>query len=139
MTREEFGKVQIGDMVVITVHGQNYGKKGIVFDMHRDKNFGTGWVYLEPYECEFTFSNPRKTNKDGFYIFRHPFIGYPKKETEGKTFCISQMDNMNLIEWPTTNFTDSELKVIDRFLEELNKHIDNVFVDKVTIFDEGVD
>ena len=40
------------------------------------------------------------------------------------------------VEWPATNYTDEEIKIIDRFLNDLNKYLDGYSVDGIYVFDD---
>ena len=52
-----------------------------------------------------------------------------------KIFYIQPMFGRDGIKWPTYNFTEKELKVIDKFLKELSDYVDGVSVDSITILD----
>jgi hypothetical protein len=81
MDRHQFYKLEIGDYVQITQHGQNNGKIGRVTKVY-DRGLGYGGsVYLTPYNCEFGFSNPRK-REDGSYSFNHQSLKYLGKSPE---------------------------------------------------------
>ncbi len=142
MTRHEFYKLQIGEYVEITQHGQNKGKIGKVVKM-RDRGLGYGGrIYVAPYNCDFGFSNKRRQlDGGGAYAFNHesirrlgelPIIS-PKSD---KLFYVAAMYGEDGIEWSTTNFTEEELKTIDRFLKELNEHASKVTIDCIVIMDE---
>ena len=40
------------------------------------------------------------------------------------------------VEWPATNYTDEEIKIIYRFLNDLNKYFDGYSVDCICVFDD---
>lgn len=66
---------------------------------------------------------------------------YPEKEDSppqktDKKFYIAAMFNGEGASWSTENFTDSELEVIERFLEELNPHIGNIYIDDIAIIED---
>jgi len=79
MTKQELLNLRIGNKVVITNHGKNKGKMGIVNDIIRGP-FGAGMVYIEPIDCkfEFTHKNYHTTNDEGYYAWNYYSIGYPK-------------------------------------------------------------
>ena len=60
MTRAEFNKLEIGNYVQITQHGQNKGKIGKVANLWTYGLGLGGGAYLIPHDCEFNFSNPRQ-------------------------------------------------------------------------------
>jgi hypothetical protein len=144
MKRADFHKIEVGDYVQITQHGQNKGKIGIVAKKQGGSLYG-GSIYLKPYNCEFGFSNKtdwRQKNalKDELYEFNHGSIGYLGKTPDipaksNKTFYIGVMFSQQSIEWSTANFTDEELKIIDKFLKELDKHASGVTIDAIAIVD----
>lgn len=77
MTGKELQDLRIGDIVIISTHGQNKGKRGQVDDIIR------GSAYLRPLDGEFTFYNQssRTKNENGLYRFAHETIQvYPRKE-----------------------------------------------------------
>jgi hypothetical protein len=79
MTKKEFRNLKVGEKVVITVHGRNQGKIGIVKYIGRDQ-FGLGLAYLEPFECEFEMYPQRGLrNADGLCGWNHYGIAYLKK------------------------------------------------------------
>jgi hypothetical protein len=137
MTKDEFLNLRIGDTVVITNHGKNKGKMGIVDDIIRGGVFGLGCAYLEPFECEFEFSNSlRPKNKEGLYGWNHHGINYPKSPVS-KDFYIEAMYTRDGVSWAANNFTLSELIVIERFLKEFNEHATGLVVDSLAILDRG--
>jgi hypothetical protein len=50
-----------------------------------------------------------------------------------KIFYVIVMHEKEGIEWPATNFTDDELKVVDRFLKELNERTSDKLIDTIVI------
>jgi hypothetical protein len=119
MNKNEASKLKIGDTVVITQHGKNKGKKGIVREIHGST------AYLEPFECEFEFVNDsswRLHSREGLYGYNTVSINYPK-EPSNKEFQVALMYKNDEISWSTDNFTSNELKIIDRFLKEVDEHI----------------
>jgi hypothetical protein len=141
MTRYEFNQVKLGDIVEISMHGFNKGKKGIIRDIKRDPDGDTRLVYLEPLECEFVFGKgtikPLRM-KDGLYPWNNRGINY-LKQPHGKTFYIAEMFGAEGVSWSAENFTETELKVIDRFLTELDDHICGRTVESIVILNEDID
>ena len=141
MTKNEFEKLEVGNYVQVTIHGQNKGKIGVVKRIRRNELYG-GSVYLAPYNCEFGLSNKsNRRQKDGLTSFNHESIRYLGKSPtplpkSDKIFYVSAMCGGDVIEWPTENFTNEELKVIDRFLDELNGRAGGVRIDSVCILDD---
>lgn len=135
--KSEFKNLQIGDVVIITSHGKNRGKMGIVREIRRRPQYG-GIAYLEPLNCEFEFSNiqTRQQNKDGFYWWQHTNIRYPEKDSK-KKFYVSVFFE-TAVSWPTTNFNQKELAVIERYLKELTEHTKNsVLIKSIGIADDN--
>lgn len=54
----------------------------------------------------------------------------------GKEFYVAEMYGEEGVLWSAENFTDEELAVIDRFLNELNKHASTKTIDCVVIFND---
>lgn len=68
MNQKEFKKLKVGDIVVITVHGMNNGKKGVV------REIAGRTVYLEPHKCVFEFSSSHRwrfNRKPGLYGYNY--------------------------------------------------------------------
>lgn len=127
---KEFKNIQIGDIVIITQHGKNQGKMGIV------RKIDEGSVYLEPFQCEFEFANKsgwRLHKYKDLYGFGYVSVNHPSRpEKSDKTFYIADKYGGEGIEWSTSNFTNNELNVIDRFLKELEEHSD---IEEIVILD----
>lgn len=93
MTKDEFKKLEVGDVVKITFQGKNYGKLGTVREIHLHHS---GVVCLEPLNCQFDVPEGYKLeqNKDGFYYFRHSGISYriedSKKDIYGTWIPVSE-------------------------------------------------
>jgi hypothetical protein len=56
-----------------------------------------------------------------------------------KSFYVVERFGGDGTEWSTENFNEDELKVIDRFLEELRPHIENVEVEDIMILNDDID
>lgn len=141
MIKQEFKNLKIGDIVVITAHGKNKGKTGIVSEIYRDTLFGTGIAYLKPFKCEFGSSNKNawRNKKPGLYGFSYVSIDCLDRKKSDKIFCVDDMYGNNSASWPTNNFTEQDLKVIDRFLQELNEHASGMTIDGIAILDNEED
>jgi hypothetical protein len=140
MTKDEFRDLRIEDKVVLTNHGKNKGKMGIVKDIIRGP-FNMGIAYLEPFECEFEFINaksPHIPNKNGFYGWNQNGIDLPKKPVN-KEFYLRTLYGNTGISWPADNFTEKELDVISRFLEEVSDHMGIEKIGSVDILDNEED
>lgn len=137
MTKNEFNNLTIGDKVVITTHGKNRGKIGIVREIEKSE-FGQDLAYLEPFECAFEFCNDRKLhNTEGLFGWNSMGINYIKRPSV-KEFHVAGISILNSVSWPVNNFTPKELNVIDRFLKELKEHTDKVLIDSVSILDREI-
>lgn len=127
MTRNEFRNIKIGEEIIITTHGKNKGKKGIVKEIRRDKD-GPCIIYLEPVDCVFEFCPDYKRwqNNDGLYGWNSYGIKYPKKQINKEFYVsvINEKEDDEVICWPAENFTSKELEVVTRFLKEMNEHVD---------------
>ena len=134
MTKNELKNLKIGDRVVITTHGKNQGKMGIVNGVY---DWG---AYLEPFQCEFEFSKSthKLTDENGNYGFNVGSIAYPKKQIK-KEFYVCTMFAGDEVSWSANNFTEKELDIIERFLSELNGRIEGKCIDGISIIDEDVD
>ena len=53
-----------------------------------------------------------------------------------KIFYIVEANGGDGISWPTKNFTEDELKVIERFLEELDTKLGDMSIEEVVIMDD---
>ena len=135
MTKKELQNLRIGDIVVISIHGNNKGKRGTVDDIIRYECGGV--VYLTPLDCEFTFYNPKTRCKDknGLYQFRHESIQLDKPIVK-KEFYMVPMLGKKPITWSADNFTSKELIVIDRFIKELIENASDVTLNDILIIDE---
>jgi hypothetical protein len=140
MNKKEFENLKIGDIVEITSHGKNRGKKGLVSDIKRNITYGGGKVFLAPIDCEFEFYKTRRTklNEFGLSEWKHESINYPKPQTN-KHFYVGTMFGEKGISWPAKNFTSKELDVIDRFLKEFNERASGCCVDCIVILDDDED
>lgn len=135
MNKEELKNLRIGDIVIVSGHGNNKGKRGIVNDIVR---FGgeRGETYLNPLDGEFTFynQNTRRRNKDGLYGFAHQTIQlYSTKEAPKKEFYITGRFLEKGITWSANSFTSKDLVVLNRFIKELNE---NALGLEISILDE---
>ena len=133
MDKKQFNNLRIGDTVIVTIHGQNKGKIGVVEDIVRFGGYGT--AYLRPVGCEFGFSNPRKKNKDSLYGFTNSSIQIIKPG-EKKKFYVAEMFGGEGRSWSADNFNTRELKIIERFLEEFNERSSPLFVESIHIFED---
>lgn len=126
MTRNEFHNIKIGDELVITTHGRNKGKRGIVREIKRD-NDGPCIVYLEPVDCVFEFCSDygRWRIKGNLYGWNSYGISYPKKliSKEFNVCLINEKEDDEVICWTAEKFTLKELEIVDKFLKELNEHV----------------
>lgn len=135
MTQSEFWNLEVGDIVIVTAHGRNKGKKGEVAEISRSTH-GRGPIYLKPLDGEFEFYSPRtrNINKDGLFAFSYETIALAEKRPK-KEFYIGVMFGESGPSWPADNFTHTELKVIERFLKEFNEHAEGLSIDCVAILD----
>jgi len=53
-----------------------------------------------------------------------------------KIFYVAAKYGEEGVEWPTTTFTEKELNIIARFLDELNEHASEVNIDAIVIMDQ---
>ena len=138
MLKSEFNNLRMGDTVVITNHGRNKGKMGIVKNIVRhDVNEGT--IYIEPIDCDFSFTNSyRKPNKEGLYSWSRQSIGLLKKP-HNKKFYVEQMFGEDSVSWSADNFTLDDLLIIDRFLNKFNEKADGLTIDSVAILNDNED
>jgi len=138
MTKNEFNNLRIGDTVVVTNHGRNKGKMGTVRDIVRH-DINEGAIYIEPIDCEFGFANSyRKPNKEGCWSWSRQSIGLPKKNSKDKIFYIVEAHGGDGVSWSTKNFTEAELKVIERFLEEVEEKPDGMCMEEIVVMDDEV-
>ena len=143
MTRDEFENLQIGEYVKVTQHGVNKGKIGKIIEK---RSYRT--VLLEPVECEYILPKGHKNDYDQVYVRENPgttfmVFNYESLKCLGnspifkeKEFYIALMFGEDGISWPTTNFNDKELKVIQRFINELNEHIGGASIESIDIMDK---
>jgi hypothetical protein len=139
MKKQEFKNLKNGDIVIIN-NGKNKGKEGIVRQINRSPFDNIGVVYLEPHWCEFEYTNDN-TGCDvmrGMCRYNYQSINYPNKP-HGKTFYIAEMFGEPGSSWSAENFTEDELSVIERFLNELNVKIEGKCVDTICIFNPNPD
>lgn len=136
MNVADFSNLKVGDVVIITAPGANKGKQGIVSEIEKVSRLGI--AYLKPLNCEFEFpdgANLEARFKNGLYgWYRHWIAQLPKPKVD-KLFYISRMYGEEGIEWSTENFNERELKVVEKFLKELNEHIAGIEVDAIAILD----
>jgi hypothetical protein len=95
MTRQTFEKVEVGDYVQVTQHGQNKGKIGQIVKL------SARGAYLTPYNCEFKLLNiPDWRQKDGLTVFNYESLKYldktpivPEKvELRFYNFAVNELD-----------------------------------------------
>jgi len=82
MNKKEFSNLKTGEVVIITVHGKNFGKQGIVEAIHYNRNNEGGRAYLRPLNCIFEFSksvNSVRISDNGLCRFGHSNISYLNK------------------------------------------------------------
>ncbi len=131
MNKKEFENLQIGDYVQLNCRGLNRGKIARVL-----KRIDYRHVLIEPHNCVFDFGSSKKEIGNGLCAFNYESLkrlgSSPIAKT--KTFYIAEMFG-TATSWPTTNFNDTELKVIGRFLKELNENINCKTVDVIHILD----
>lgn len=53
-----------------------------------------------------------------------------------KVFYVMEWGNGEGAEWSTDNFNEEELKVVERFLKELEEHSNGLEIESVHILDE---
>ena len=83
MNKKEFDTLEIGEVVIITIPGKNFGKQGTVESICQNRyNSGGKWIYLRPINCIFEFNKTVKsvrTRDDGTSRFGHAAISYLNK------------------------------------------------------------
>jgi len=138
MNQKELKNLKVGNIVVITTHGGNQGKRGMVTEILRDM-WGESNVYLQPLDGEFTFYNPktRRKNKHGFYAFAHQtFQLIPSIDEPIKEFYMTPMLGNKPITWPANNYTPKELVTLKRFIKDLNEKASGIQFNGISILDE---
>lgn len=134
MTSQEFKNLKVGSVVTITQTGKNKGKKGTVVRIEKE-----GTAYLKPLDCEFEFSNYSSwrlhLKDEGLYGFSYTCINYVDRKKSDKTFYAALMFGEE-VSWSTENFTEQELRIVDKFLKELNERVGGKAIDGIHIFDK---
>lgn len=139
MNREQFNNLRIGDIVSVTVQGNNKGKKGVVEDIIRSPYYT---VYLKCLNEDFEFYDKKakdRRSKNGAYAFNYCSLQIASDKDHGKRFYIVEMFGGRGVAWSADEYTLKEISLIERFLKDFNKKVHGLSIEEVVILEKDPD